>query len=355
MVACVRDNNNSIKIGVIFPMTGKMSKYGKTSEAALTSMLDILNSERIIKGMPKLELIVEDNQCMPKAGLNAAIKLVEQDKVDLIIGAMASSITLAIAPYCESKKVLYISPGSSSPSITHAGDYIFRTVLSDTYESKVISNVYNEKFNGKKLAIMYINNDFGVNLKTEFIKNTKIDPKDLLQVGYNDDVIDFKTYLNKIKSSNVEVVYLVAYEEMIKVFQQAFDMGLNVQWLSTNQLNDQSLIDRIGKPVEGTIFPAWQFSAEKIKEKYPEFYKNYLLKSGNLDLDVFAANSVDALLIYNSLLKDRNYEIDSIKNAIYCINNFEGLTGSFSFDENGDVNKKLNLCQIRDSKIVDAN
>lgn len=349
---CSNQKSRGIKIGVILPMTGNMANYGKSSQAALLSELDIINKERKEKDYPLLELIIEDDQMEVKGGINAITKLIQKDKVPAIIGPDASSITLGVAPIAESNGTVLISPGSTSSDVTKAGDYIFRTILSGEYESKVSAKLYKNLYNGKKLGVMYINNEYGNSLKRNFIINLGYDSTVLL-IPYSDKETNFSSYLTKLKSNNIEVVYIVGYNEMIQIFQQAKRINLNVKWLGATQLSAQSLIDKIGPSAEGTIFPSAEGNIEEIKKGNKEFYDIFLNRSGGLELDAFAANAVDALKILD-LVIGKNSEISStqIKDELYKIKNFKGIAGPISFDSNGDVYKELDIKIIKGGKIT---
>ena len=206
----------NIKIGSVLSLTGNMSNYGNSSKAALQAMDSVINKERKEKGYPPLDLIFEDDKLEPKSGVAAAQKLIDIDKVSVIIGAQPSSVTLAIAPIAESKKTVVISPASTTTDLTTAGDYIFRTVLSGEYEGNVSADLYKQYYNGKKLSVLYINNDYGLSLKKVFLSS--VGATDVLEVAYSEKDVDFKTYLTKIKDAGTEVVYILGYNEMVEIF-----------------------------------------------------------------------------------------------------------------------------------------
>lgn len=350
-ISCSK-NENIVRVGVILPLTGQMSKYGKTSEAALTSMLEILNKERLDNNKPLLKLIIEDDKLESQAGVSALNKLINVDKVSVVIGSMASSITLAMAPIAESKKVVLISPGSSNPKITESGDFIFRTVLSDDFEGAVAANIYKNNFHGQPLGILYINNDYGIGLKEVFKRNLDSKIK-TFEFPYSTDEKNFRSLLSKIKNSQCQVVYLIGYYEMIQIFQQAKELNLKINWIGTNQLNDESLVKQLSNNSRGTIFPAWRFNLDEIKKKNSSFYKKYLELSNGLDIDIFAANAVDALLVLDKVIQSSDLDGKYIRDKILTVKNFEGITGQFSFDEKGDVMKELDIKRIQDGKIID--
>ncbi len=353
--SCNNSHSKRVKIGAVLPITGKMANYGKSSQAALQAMLMVINKERERKKYPLLELIIEDDQMEVKGGISAVNKLIQKDKVPVIIGPDASSITLGVAPIAETNKTVIVSPGSTSSDVTKAGDYIFRTIPSGEYESKISYYLYNELYPNEKLAIMYINNEFGISLKNNFIKNFG-NTSNVIEISYDEKVVNFSSYLAKIKSAGIKVIYLIGYNEMIQIYQQAAKMNLNVKWLGTAQVDSQSLVDKIGSSVEGVIFPSLDINIAVIKENNPDFYNEFLRLSGGLELDTFAANAVDALKVLDSVIgSDIDITSEKIKNELYKVSNFNGITGTFSFDANGDVNKTITVKTVKNGKIIKLN
>lgn len=351
-LGCKQNKEDKIQIGVILPLSGSMANYGKSIKGALNAMEYVLNEERVKKGYPKLELIFEDNKLEVKEGINAINKLIKNDKVSSIIGPFSSSITLGVAPITEKNKTVLITPGSTSSDITNAGEYIFRTILSGEYEAEITASVYKKDFINSKLAIMYLNNEYGVSLKNNFIKH--INTNNYIEIPYDENETNFNSLFSKIRSNNCKVIYLIGYNEMINVFHQAKQQGIDVGWLGTAQLASQTFIDKIGSAAEGTILPTWKLDINEIKNKNNSFYKKFLEFSDNSELDAFAANSVDALLVLNYVY-GANYKKTGteIRDELYNIKEFTGITGVFSFDSNGDVIKEMGVKIIEKGELVD--
>lgn len=123
--SCNNSNSSEIKIGAILPLSGEAATYGKSARQGIEIGLDL--ARKLDPKSPKIVVAYEDTQADPKLGVAAFRKLVNIEKVKVVIGEIASSVTLAVAPVAEAEKVVLISPASSAPKITEAGDYIFRT------------------------------------------------------------------------------------------------------------------------------------------------------------------------------------------------------------------------------------
>lgn len=136
--SCQEDD--TIKIGVILPLTGPASEIGNNILDGITIASEYYDST----SSKKIKLIVEDSKLDAKQAISSANKLVTIDKVDAIIGLASSTEALAVAPICEKNKVVMISSTASTPLLSDAGDYIFRIYPSDVYDSKVLADYAKE-------------------------------------------------------------------------------------------------------------------------------------------------------------------------------------------------------------------
>ena len=349
-VSC-KTESKFIEIGSIIQLSGQMSKYGKTLQAALLAETDIINAERKQNNLPLINLTFEDDKLDPKTGVNALKQLIQTKKIQICFGAQSSSVTLAMAPVANQNKVVLISSASGSPEISQAGEYVFRTCPSDIYEAAICADYYNTHYGDKSLAIVHTNNDYGVGLKDAFL-NKIANPEKVNVFPFQQGQSDFRTILSRINRQKTEVVYLIGYEEMIAVFKQAAELGLTCQWLGNNQMNDPDMVKKFEKSANGTVFPGHQYDLDKIKTDRPDFYAKYLKYSGGVDLDVFAAYGVDALIAVNQALLAGAKTGEEIKNELYKMKDIQGFTGVFSFDENGDPVKTIDLYKIENGEIV---
>lgn len=335
-----------IKIGAILPLTGENAMYGESAKRAIDLAVEEINTAGGIKGS-KIRVIYEDDQALPDKGVSAFQKLITVDKVPVVIGAMPSSVTLAIAPIAEKNKVVLFSPASSNPKITESGDYIFRNDVSDVFEGSKMAEDVRQKLGFKKVAVLYINNDYGVGIKDVFIKRFEELGGKILDIEtFEQGATDFRTQLTKIKQDNPEAVYIVGYKEQIQILKQYKELGIKAQILGTIMLEDPEIIQKVGDAAEGAIFTYRAYDPKSEQKEVKEFVKNFKDKYG-LEPDNWAAQSYDALKIVALAIERGGYNSEEIKNALYRIKNFPGVSGLTSFDEHGDVIKPLKLKIIR--------
>jgi len=345
--------SNEIKIGAILPLTGDAAKYGEDAKNGIDLAASELNAAGGINGN-KIQVIYEDDQATPSQSVAAIQKLIAVDKVPVIIGAMTSSSTLAIAPIAENSKVVLLSPASSAPNITESGDYIFRNELSDSYGAKIQANMTWNDLKIKRVAILYLNNDFGVNAKEIFSNNFESFGGNITDVeAFKQGDTDFRTQLIKIKDSNPDAILMLGYKEMIPILQQTKELGIKTQILSNPMFEDPEILQKTGNLSEGVIYSYYGgFDPESQQKQIQDFVLSYRQKYGQ-EPGYYSALSYDAMKIVGIALEKGGSNSDGIKDALYSVQNYSGVTGLTSFDKNGDVIKPVILKTVRNGTFVE--
>jgi len=353
IVTQTRKGEKEIKIGVILELTGPLSRLGERSKRGMEMAVEEINSSGEVKGS-KINLIVEDTKSDPKEGVAAFLKLINTYHVPVVTGATGSSIVMACAPIANEKKVVLFSTGATSPLITKAGDYIFRNRLSGEAEVKAMAEFAIKKLNIKKIAVLYVNTDYGVGNKDVFKRTYEdLGGKVLLSEGFDQGESDFRAHLAKIKKLPIEGVYIIAVGENGYILRQAKEMGINVQFLSTVGIEGPDVLKIAGDAANGVIYTVQKFDPSS-SDKTKRFSQKYFNKYGE-EPDLFAALGYDAIYIITKVINEYGYDAEAIKNGLYKLKNFQGVVGSISFDENGDIQSEVMMKIIKDGKFVPYN
>lgn len=335
-LACVKKEEKVINIGAILPLTGEGAKYGDAAKKGINLAVKEINSAGGINGK-SVQIIYEDSQGDPKAGVAAMQKLVITDKVSAVIGDLLSSVTLAIAPIANKNKVVVLSPASSSPKLTDAGDFIFRNCPSDIYEGSIMANYAYQKLRLHKVAIIYINNDYGIGIKDVFKNNfTNQGGIIVAEEAFDQNASDYRSQLVKIKQVKPEAIYLIGYKENGYILKQAKEVAIKAQFLSTVTFEDPEILKIANDAADGVIYTASAFDP-KSDRKVIQAFVNSFKKEYNQDPDIFAGLSYDAMKIMSLALAQGNYSGEGIKNALYTVRNYPGIAGETSIDANGDA------------------
>ena len=158
-----------VKIGTLLDLTGALEAYGKPIQNGAILAAEQLNAAGGPLGR-KIELIHRDSQTDPTAGIDAAKKLVELDKVVAIVGALSSGVTIPVATSVTIPSgIVQISPASTSPQLTDLqdNDLLFRTCPSDALQGKVSGRLA-KTLGFQTVSTIYVNNPYGSGLSKTF-------------------------------------------------------------------------------------------------------------------------------------------------------------------------------------------
>ncbi len=335
-----------IKIGAILPLTGDAALYGKRALKGLSLAVEEVNSSGGIVGK-KIVLIVEDSKSDSKWGVSAANKLINLEHVKVIIGALMSSVTLSIAPICERNRVILLSPGSSNPKISKAGDYIFRNWPSDSLEGSAMA-LYATKYLGlKRVAVIAIKNDYGEGLLTVFSQCFKRLGGKISYSDFYDKDSNFRELALKAVRSNPDAIYLPGHASGIAILCKMIrELDDSLQILSAVGAESPDIIKIAGCAAEGMIYTSPTFASSK-SPVYLKF-KSLFKEKYDEDPEIFSATAYDAIFVIKKAMElaGSTCDTDKIKDAMYEVK-IEGASGMNIFDKNGDVVKPIAIKIIR--------
>src|SRR3954447_22104570 len=143
----------TFKVGEIASLTGKEAVFGQSSHKGTLLAIEGLNDAGGVAGK-KIELLTEDNQSKSGESSTAARKLISRDKVVALLGEVASSRSLEMAPVAQSAKIPMISPASTNPTVTEKGNYIFRACFIDPFQGTVMAKFAHTVLKAQKVAVL---------------------------------------------------------------------------------------------------------------------------------------------------------------------------------------------------------
>ena len=203
---------DSVKVGIVLPLTGDYAKFGEIEKKSFELALDEINASGGINGK-QLELVMEDDTGRPDVGRSAVEKLIAKDKVVMIGGGYSNSVTYAVAGVCQQNKMPFlVNTGSADKITTSDWDYIFRLNPPVSHYADALTTLLAEKIKPKTVATVHENSFFGTKGAKSFSKFCeKAGYKVVLTQGYEHGGIDFKPVLIRIKQLNPDIVYMVSY------------------------------------------------------------------------------------------------------------------------------------------------
>lgn len=340
------DEDEVISIGVIGPMAGELAWLGEGNANGAKLALEHFEA-KYPESKGKYNLIIEDDQCDPTTAVNAYNKL-KSSNVKAIVGGNCSGATLAVTPLALQDKVLMISPSATSPELTLASDYLFRTSPSDAFAGVTASN-FMTKQGYAKVAINAKNDAWGQGLREVFKAN--FNGEVVMDEVHEAESSDFKSVITQLKSSGAEAIYAPTFPNEFQIFtKQLEELGVDLPILGGDSLNDNAVGKNYGNEwTNKIIFIA---SATNTDKYATDFNTAYKAKYGS-EPATYASDSYDAMTIFLQAFNTVGSNPEDVKDYLYAVQNFPGASGTISFDENGDsVAKELAFFTYQNNVIV---
>ena len=211
-----------VKIGLSAPLTGDWAEYGNDFKNSCQLVFDRVNKNGGIKGK-QVELVIEDSRGDPKEAVLIAEKLVANPEIIAEIGDFSSSCCMAAAPVYEKANMTQLSPTSSHMDFTKKGENMFRVVATQGFEGPYNARWAVKELGKKKLATIYINNDWGVDANKYFIEEAKkLGAEIVAEEAFTPGEKDFTAILSKLKRLEPELVYMPTfYADAAAILNQA--------------------------------------------------------------------------------------------------------------------------------------
>jgi len=350
---CCNSSNKSKKnaleyvIGCSTPLTGSGANYGKSTKEGVELAIEEINNEKFLD--KPLKVIFEDDKINATDGVNAINKLVNADKVPVIIGPFGSSVTFAVAPIVNKAKVVLIGASATADGIADAGDYVFRITPPNSKQGNDVASFCFNKLQSRKAAIVFQNNDYGTTLKNAFVlKYKELGGTITISEGVDLGIKDLKTQIVKIKATNPDIVFFPLHVAESGLFlKQSKEMGLNAKFISCDGAMVEDLINIAGEAAEGTFYTTLALGYGVSDNMINSFNSNFN-KKYNKEPDVYAAYYYEVTKIIATVIKTNGFDAEKIKTGLYAmngLNGYKGITGITTFDKDGEVNKSFYVYQ----------
>lgn len=330
-----------IKLGGIGVLTGPLATYGIAVQRGIDTYIDELNKSGGIDGK-KVEVIWEDSQGNPVVGVQAYHKLVQNDGVVGILGAVLTDVTKAVAEVASDDGMPMISASSTAYEITTDRPTVFRTCFLDPFQAKMIAR-YVKAQGMDKVAVLYDNGDeYSSGLVDTFSKEAEALGVSIIATeSASSSDVDFKSQLTNLKSAEPTAVFLPYYGAPAAfILQQAKEVGLNTKFFGADGISN--VIDSIGdlSLLEGIVYTD-HFTNDAASELTAAFLGGFEAKYGEKPSLAFSATAYDAAKVMTSAIqKAGSTDAAAIAQAIKE-SQVEGVTGTITFDDHNDPIKSV--------------
>ena len=344
-------DGDEIVIGAMGPLSGGSSTYGQSVKNGAEVFIDKVNANGGINGK-QVVLKFEDDEADPTKAINAYDKLVNQDGVELILGAVTSGSANAVGPNATADGIPMITPSGTETNLTTTGgEYVFRTCYIDATQGEVIAKYATENLGVKTMAILYNkDSDYSIGVAEAAKSKFESNGGEVVEyVSYNDGDKDFSAQLTNIKSSNPDVLVLPDYYGIVGVIaDQARKIGITSQLVGGDGWDSPELVEIGGEAVEGAVFVN-HYSPNDTDPEIQEFVNSYKEKYGQTP-DAFAALSYSTLQLFEeAITKAGSTDGDAVKEALENID-VDTISGNIKFDENRNPQKSVSIIKIENGE-----
>lgn len=347
-----------IKIGVFEPMTGA-NAAGGAMEVEGIRLAHELNPTVTVGGKTyKVELVVADNKSDKVEAATAVQRLIDGDKVRVILGSWGSSLAMAGGEVARDARIPVIGLSCTNPLVTAGNDYYFRVCFIDPFQGVVMSNyAFNDLKAKTSVIVQEVSNDYSVGLAKFYSDNFKKltgNPNAILAtVNYNTGDQDFSAQLTTIRNLNPDVIFAPGnYTESALVMKQARELGITVPIIGGDTWETPEFIDVGRERVEGAVFSTF-FASEYAGTPIAKTFLDEYRKRYNKEPAAVTALGYDGYLVaLDAIKRAGSIEPQKIRDAIAVTQGFVGAAGTVTLDENGDATKSAFIKAVEGGKFV---
>lgn len=365
------------RVGALNPVSGAGNPYGSGMQKSIIFSADEVNKAGGASGL-RFEVFSEDSQTSPEAGVLAAKKLIEVNRVRAILGSRSSAVTLAIAPILESAGVIHMTnAGTSATAPLNKKGLIFR--FSSTSKRTGESLAAGALDQGlQKVAIMAINNASGREVAQGAAGMLKQAGRIVqAEVIYEPNQPSYRSEIQRALAGGPEVIIMGGFlPDVTVIAREIRQSGSDVKFIAPAWAVTPKLIDALGKQAAEGIMSADYVSSLQ-SEGYAHFKKRFKeVTGGDADTNYYASCAYDmvqclALAVEaagasadNAVIAKKMWEVASppgkqvfgfaegkkLLKAGEKIN-YEGASGPLDFDPQGDVKALFKLSIVKNGKI----
>ncbi|MHB8085713.1 MAG: ABC transporter substrate-binding protein [Dehalococcoidia bacterium] len=328
-----------IPIGCLMP-SSTTPTWGPNLIKASQLAVDEINAAGGIDGKSLL-LMVEDEGPTPASALYAAHKLVDEQKVQVIIGGTTSDTVMNIGPYLASKGVLLVTPSATSSTLTSQSwsKWVFLVSPEDSLQGGVVAKLIKDA-GCKKVGIIVQDTVYGRGIEDMAAQFLKGRADIVVSIKYDPAKLSYFAELNDLKDKKPDCVLNAGYyADSAVIYEQARQSGLDtIPWVTSDGVYDMPLNQYLEaakfmeKAVTGTV---------PVPDVQSDAYKNFAAayqRAFDLAPTIFCDTSYDGVNLISAALKKANtYNGAAIRDALIIVGkDYPGASGSITFDQSGE-------------------
>ena len=340
-----------IKIGAILPLTGPSSEIGIWQKKGIDLAVENINKTGGIDGK-KVVVQYEDSRGDPRNGTMAFIKLIASKDIYCVLSSL-SSVSSATLPIAHKQRIVLVMLAVSLPGIADRSEWAFRFNVGSDDEAHVMAKFLATKMGKPKIAVYYINDEFGNGaLKTFREAYVGYGGNVVWEQSYEKDQTDHRSNLTPLRNIKIDGVYVIGYvKSSVLAIKQMREMKIRVPIYANMALTVPVFLTLGGEAMEGVHFTTNLFTPDSKEPVVKQFVEMYSERFGEPP-NFFSAFAYDAVNIVAEAIRRGGNTNVGIREGILSIKDYNGVMGKITVEPNGDAEFPVRIVKVEKGKIV---
>ena len=321
----------SVVIGVSGPLTGQYAQYGAQWKKGFDLAVDEINASGGINGR-QLAYVFEDTQSDPRQTVAVARKFVGDERIAVEVGDFSSAASMAASPIYQAASMVQFGFTNSHPDFTKGGDFIWSNAVNQKDEMPLLADFVRD-LGLKKVAILYINSDWGRTAKDLLVEAVKARGGEVVGAeGYLADEKDFRSAIVRVRSANPDSIALISYyPDGAQLTRQIRQAGVTQPIVAGGSIYSPKFLELGGEQVNGVLTTV-PFFPDDPRPNVQKFVKAFVTKFGDQP-DAYNGRAYDTFILLASVMRQFGTDRKAIKDGLGKIKGVPSVVyGSVTFD-----------------------
>jgi branched-chain amino acid transport system substrate-binding protein len=347
---CCQDSD-SIKVGLIVPLTGDVKTFGESMRNGALMAFEEVNAGGGIHGR-QLQVLVRDDGNDPEQTARAGRELVHGEEVVVMLGSVSTDCTIPLADICQSAGVPLVVATSTNPQVTVTADgtrrdYVFRACFTDSFQGAVAARFARTTMGSRHAAVLFNGGDEYSRGLAGFFRAAYEAAGGQVAVyeSYAPGDTGLTRLLEIVRAGKPDLLFLPDYYSRVaKIARRAREMGLGLALLGGDGWDSPKMPQLGGDAIIGGYFTN-HFAPDDPRPEVTAWVQKYQAKYGQKP-DALATLGYDAAaLLVEALRRAPKPGPKAARDALAGVRRFPGVTGTISFDERGNAVKNVVVAQ----------
>ncbi len=336
-----KNDGETIKIGVIIPLTGDVATYGQDLKKGMEIAFE--EEDNFVPSY-------QDSKASQSVGLNAMQYLRNAEGIRFFIGDATTTVSLSIAEDAQKNGNILLVPIASGDDIKNKGDYIFMNCPRNEKQAISAAKYVADKYQGKRVGIIHQQIPYGIEISNNFASELQ---KQGMNVVFCESIQDIRTGLrsviSKAKTENLDVIFIpMEYEAGALVLKQCREQGITADFIGTDGSYSQKLLELAGDAAEGFCFTMFPINTTS------DYYKSFCAKfkqKYNHDPNIFSCYGYESAKNMMYALSGAGKDPVAVR-QFFCDSTFHSFTGPLRFDSTGEVEREFGMVRVVNGEFV---